>query len=232
MNTNWFVDLDTLLVNTETLTLLKSHTRLETFHILLKSLREQTLNQDRMRLDDARTVAGLSHYSSSALANYKPKEGEAPLTMDDYVPALLDLSRRSPYPEIRAIAVNTLPNLDSVGALYGAPDSLPDPVARMIYTVKLGDQILFRTLVKELQEKAKTLKVSFFLQIPPCTITYLIDSRGPCLEDGPGVTQGQRTALREDELYSLLRISSNLPGNEHCSRVTAIVGDWQNRKWY
>jgi hypothetical protein len=214
--------------------LLKDHTRIETFRILIESIRGEDEISDQIRLEYAFITAGLHRTSVASLSVYRPQEDGAPFRdFAHYVPLLLEVSRKSPFQKIRAMAVSSLPNLDAVGARYGVPATLPDVAARAIYVAKLGNRALFTALLEEVQAQAVALPALFFIMIPPLTLTYLVDQHGPCIEIGPGGRdEGQRLAMTDQELFDSLRIPAELPSDQQVQRFTAIIGNLRDRKPY
>ena len=214
--------------------LLKRHTRRETFEILLSLITQQNERADQVYLEYALIAAGLHRNSSEMLSKLHSDIGNNIFAdLADYVPALLDVSRKSPFQRIRAIAVNSLPNLDTVSAQFGAPSTLPDVAARTIYVAKLGDRSIFTALLEELRAQATVLQKSFFIMIPPLTLTYLVDQHGPCIEIGPGGRdEGHRLAMTAQELFDSLRVPPELPSEQQVQRFKAIIGNLTKRKPY
>lgn len=214
--------------------LLKDHTRIEAFRMIIDSILGEDEISDQIRIEYALITAGLHRTSTSCLPIFRPKEDSAPFRdMADYIPRLLELSRKSPFQRIRAMALNSLPNLDAVGALYGAPATLPDVAVRAIYAAKLGERKLFAALIEELRALAATSRSAFFIMIPPLTVTYLVDERGPCIDVGPGgPDEAQRLAMTAQELFDSLRVPAELPLALQANRFKAIIGNLRERKPY
>jgi hypothetical protein len=214
--------------------LLKEYTRLESFRILIASIDGEDEISDQIRVEYALFVAGLHRSSRANLPVLRPQEGSAPFdNLTDYVPALLEVSRQSPFQKIRAMAINALPNLEAVGTAYGAPETLPDIAARAIYLAKLNEHALFTETLMELRKQAESFRTSYFMIIPPLTLTYLVDKQGPCIAIGPGgPDDGQRLPMTHQELFESLRVLAELPSDEQAQRFQAIIGSLRERKPY
>ena len=132
------------------------------------------------------------------------------------------------------MAVIALPNLDCAGTPYGIAQSLSDRAARALYAVKLGDRALFAALVAELTADARASSApgkSYVLQVPPLTLSYVIEARGPCIEVGPGgPDHAERLPLTEQELYDLLRIPPRTSAADYSKCFAGITGDLKHRK--
>lgn len=212
--------------------LLKAHSRIDTFGMIVDSILGEDEISDQIRIEYALITAGLHRTSASVLRVTRPGENTAPFReLADYVPRLLTLSRKSPFQKIRAMAVNSLPILDAVGALYGAPATLPDIAARAIYVAKLGERSLFATLIQQLQTQATVSRGSYFIMIPPLTVTYMVDDRGPCIGIGPGAwDEGHRLPMTDQELFDSIRVPAELPSDQQVQRFLRIIGDMRDRK--
>ena len=214
------------------LELLRTQSRLDVFRSLLTQIRGINEFKDQIALKYALIAAGLHHTARETIVRYQPLDDGAPLTRyEEFVPLLFMIARNSPFPGIRARAVNHLPLLDGFGEGLGSIESFDDLAVRLIYASKLGRRDHFETLAANLKKEAKRLNKRFFLMIPPMTASYVMDRSGPCLEQGPGGRdEGILVALTVDELYQLLRIPPELPSQAHVESFRKVTGDFLNRK--